>query len=285
MPVSNDPTTETHQSESDLSSSLTVIKYGGNAMTDSTIRVKLIKQVKALYDTGVKLVIVHGGGPYIKDTLELAGIDSRFIEGQRQTTSEAMPFVEMALRGRVNGDLVRLLNAEGIPAVGLSGKDGMMATVQKRKLDGDSDEDLGQVGDVDKIDPELIHLLLEKGYLPVVAPIGLGTDGKDYNVNADLFAGHLAAAIESKRFVVLTDVDGLLREPEDPQSLISRMNLDDIEAQMHQSIRGGMIPKIESCRVAVESGVDQALILNGKKPERLMDALVRNKPQGTTISQ
>ena len=284
MPFSNDPTTESHQSDPDISS-LTVIKYGGNAMTDSGIRTKLIKQVKALYDSGVKLVIVHGGGPFIRDTLELAGIESRFIDGHRQTTSEAMPFVEMALRGRVNGDLVRLLNSEGVPAVGLSGKDGQMAKVQKRKLSDKPDEDLGQVGDVDKIDPSLIHLLIKKGYIPVVAPIGLGTDGKDYNVNADLFAGHLAGALNAEHFVVLTDVDGLLEKPEDPQSLISRMNLDDIDAQMHRSIRGGMIPKIESCRVAVESGVDEALILNGKKPERLMDALVRNKTNGTTISQ
>jgi len=254
-------------------------------MTNADIRAELIRQIKALYESGVRLVIVHGGGPFIKDTLQLAGIESRFIDGLRQTTSEAMPFVEMALRGRVNGELVRLLNAEGVPAVGLSGKDGMMARVKKRKLENRPDEDLGQVGDVDKIDPELIHLLLKKGYIPVVAPIGLGTDGKDYNVNADIFAGHLAAAVQASRFVVLTDVDGLLKEPEDPKSLISRMNLGDIDAQMHQSIRGGMIPKIESCRVAVESGVDRALILNGKKPERLMDALVRNKPTGTTISQ
>ena len=281
MPLSKDPTTT--ESDSDISS-LTVIKYGGNAMTHPEIREKLIKQIKALYESGVKLVIVHGGGPFIQDTLELAGIDSRFIDGQRQTTSEAMPFVEMALRGRVNGDLVRLLNTEGVPAVGLSGKDGQMAKIQKHKLKDKPDEDLGQVGDVDKIDPTLIHLLLKKGYIPVVAPIGLGTDGKDYNVNADLFAGHLAAAVNAERFVVLTDVDGLLKEPKDPKTLIPSMTLDDIEAQMHQSISGGMIPKINSCRIAVESGVDQAMILNGKKPERLMDALVRNKPQGTTIS-
>ncbi len=254
-------------------------------MTNPGIQAKLIRQIKALYESGVSLIIVHGGGPFIKDTLELAGIESRFIDGLRQTTSEAMPFVEMALRGRVNGELVRLLNTEGVPAVGLSGKDGMMAKVKKRKLEDKPDEDLGQVGDVDEIDPTLVHLLLKKGYIPVIAPIGLGTDGKDYNVNADIFAGHLAAAVRASRFVVLTDVDGLLKEPEDPQSLISRMNLRDIDAQMHQSIRGGMIPKIESCRIAVESGVDQALILNGKKPERLMDALVRNKPTGTTISQ
>lgn len=250
------------------SKDLILIKYGGNAMLDDEITLQIAEKVAALKEQGYRVVIVHGGGPFIEDNLKLAGIESEFIEGHRKTTEEAMKYIEMALKGHVNSNLVKLLNRFGQKAVGLSGKDGKMVKVVKRFHVSDKGQkiDLGYVGDVNQIDPSLLNLLLNNQFIPVISTIAYGDDGKDYNVNADMFAGHLAGALKANYMIVLTDVDGLMEDPDSPESLINEIHADQIEEMKGKIIKGGMIPKTEACKIAVENGAKKALIMNGKKP-------------------
>ncbi len=256
---------------------LILIKYGGNAMLDEQLTAQIVEKVAELAHGGHKVVIVHGGGPFIEDNLKLAGIKSEFIEGHRRTSEEAMKFIEMALKGHVNSKLVKLINKNGIKAVGLSGKDGSMVTVCKRYHTSEKGEkiDLGHVGDVDKIDPSLLFLLLENNYIPVVSTIATGKDGKDYNINADMFAGHLAGAIKAGYLIFLTDVDGLMENPDKPETLIKELHTKDIDKLRDTVIKGGMIPKTEASQIAVENGADSAFIMNGTKPE-LITALLKS---------
>lgn len=270
-------------------SNIVVIKYGGNAMVDPDIKNSVIEDVYQLHSKGYKPVVVHGGGPVIEETLDTAGVESTFIDGQRKTNTEAMKYVEMALRGNVNGELVRLLNHKGLRAVGLSGKDGNIARVVKRRHyvdteNGRSEVDLGYVGDVDEIDVSLINLLLANDYVPILAPVCIGDDGKDYNVNADLFAGHIAGSLKADKFMLLTNVDGLLADLDDANSLLNNLKTSEIDQHIGKTIKGGMIPKVESCRIALDSGVRQAHIINGTKPHSLLEAILQEKPIGTIIS-
>ncbi|MCB2205070.1 acetylglutamate kinase [bacterium] len=253
---------------------LIVIKYGGNAMRDETVTTQIVQQIADLHRQGARVVVVHGGGPFIAETLELAGVESTFVGGHRVTTGEALRYVEMALKGRVNGDLVQRFNSTGLRAVGLSGKDGRMVTATRRlhreEKDGKLHEhDLGQVGDVASVDPALLELLLDRGYLPVMTCIASDEHGTDYNINADMFAGHIAAALKADRYLVLTDVDGVYEDIHQPESFIPRMTLQEVEAAMGGIIVGGMIPKLESCRVALLHGAAEARIINGMKPDQL----------------
>nr|MBS0037557.1 acetylglutamate kinase [Saprospiraceae bacterium] len=266
-----------------------LIKYGGNAMKDSNLQEKVAIEIKKLYRSGFELVLVHGGGPFIAEVLERAGITSEFIGGHRATSTEAMVQVEMALKGMVNGSLVRVLQSFGIKAVGLSGKDGGSVIAKKRwhlEVQGDLEKkiDLGQVGDVAEINTDLAELLLKNQYLPVFTCIASDHNGSDFNINADLFAGHLAGALQVDHFIVLTDVDGLFRDISKVDSLIDHLSVKDIEPLMHKVIKGGMIPKIESCQVALKTGAKTARILNGTQPQQLTDVLISGKKLGTTIT-
>jgi acetylglutamate kinase len=220
-------------------------------------------------------VLVHGGGPFIENNLKLAGIETEFVGGHRKTTREAMKYIEMALKGHVNGKLVRLLNDLGMKAVGLSGKDGNMVTVEKRfHTDNHGNKsDIGFVGNVKTIDPSLLEILLQNDYLPVVSTISAGEDGEDYNVNADMFAGYLAGSLKVNHFIMLTDVDGLLKDPSDPSSLITEIKLGEMDNKYQDIITGGMIPKTEACKTALKKGAGNALIINGTKPERLLESI------------
>lgn len=227
----------------------------------------------------MRVVVVHGGGPFIQETLDMAGVESEFIAGHRRTTPEALRYVEMALKGRVNGELVGLFNSAGARAVGLSGKDGRMVTAVRRVHTEDVDGirrpiDIGQVGDVASIDTRLLSMLLEEDYLPVVTCIAADEQGEDYNINADMFAGHLAGALRADHYLVLTDVDGVLRDLDDPGSLITDMTIDELQCMLDTVITGGMIPKLESCRIALEAGAREASILNGRKPAQLRQASI-----------
>jgi len=266
-----------------------LIKYGGNAMRSEELQQQVIDQVKHLVEAGKQPIIVHGGGPFIKRMLEVAGIESEFIDGHRRTTAEALPFIEMALKGQVNGQLVRLLNRKGLKAVGLSGKDGRLITAGKRAYvttDGDQEvtHDLGLVGDVVAIDTKIIDDLLEKGYVPVVTCIASDEHGQDYNINADMLAGHLAGALSVDNYLVLTDVDGLLREIKEPGSLIDQLDLTGLRTLISEIAQGGMIPKLESCVVALEKGAQQAVIINGMKPERILLAATSGDATGTYMT-
>jgi acetylglutamate kinase len=267
---------------------LLLFKYGGNAMTDPDLQSEILKNICLLKKKGHSIVIVHGGGPFIKLTLDEAGIESEFIDGQRKTTSAAMKYVEMALKGRVNGSLVSIINGMGYKAVGLSGKDGQMVLAEKRlhqrKENGKSIMvDLGQVGDVVEVDPALIDLLLDNDYLPVLTCIASDRGGTDYNINADLFAGHIAGNLSARQYVVLTDVDGLMLDKNDPGSLIREIQLSELEKLKENGvIQGGMIPKVDSCRTALENGAGSARIINGTVPGQIAE-IFEGKDPGTVI--
>jgi len=262
-----------------------LIKYGGNAMKDDAVTRELLKKVYELSQKGYHVVIVHGGGPFIEDTLKLAGIETEFVEGHRKTTGEAIKYIEMALKGHVNSKLVKMLNQLGMKAVGLSGKDGKMVEVVKRyHTDQEGKQvDIGYVGDIKTIDTTLLGILLSNDFVPVVSTISSGEeDGEDYNVNADMFAGFLAGILEVKHFIMLTDVDGLMKDPSEPSSLIREIKISEMENLYQDVIKGGMIPKTEACKAAIEFGAEAALIINGKKPERLLESLKETKDiQGT----
>lgn len=267
---------------------IVLIKYGGNAMTDETIKENLLQEISYLKQSGFRPVIVHGGGPVIKETLDAAGIESEFIGGHRKTDETSMRFVEMALRGAVNGELVSILNRERVGAVGISGKDGNLVIAEKRyheaTIDGKTQKvDLGQVGDVQSVNPHIVHVLLDNGYLPVISPVSLGKDGSDYNINADMFAGHLAGALKVYSYMVLTNVDGLMEDIDKPDSLIRKVTLEDLKTKYSSVIHSGMIPKIDSCQIALDSGAVQACIINGTRRGALTEALTQDEFNGTKI--
>jgi acetylglutamate kinase len=267
---------------------VTVFKYGGNAMIDEKLKKEILQNICSLSEEGDHVVIVHGGGPFIKEALEEAKIESEFIDGHRKTSMEAFSYVEMALKGKVNGNLVSMINALGYKAVGLSGKDGRMVVATKRlhqrEVNGELEEiDLGQVGDVASIDPDLIRTLLSRDYIPVITCLADDRSGNGYNINADMFAGHLAGSLRASRYIVLTDVDGLLRNKDQPSSLISDLNLTETNRLLEdQVISGGMIPKVASCEIAINKGVELARIINGTRPDQILK-LMDHEPIGTKI--
>lgn len=253
-----------------------VVKYGGNAMIDQKIREELINKLSAIHkQADSQLVLVHGGGPFIKKGLSVAGIHSEFFNGHRITSQEAISVVEKILKGEVNSELVSDFIGEKINAVGLSGKDGAMVEVIPRKATDDNGTtvDLGRVGDVKNIDTALLHLLLENNYLPVIACIGADNNGNSYNVNADMMAGAVAGQLNAD-YYTLTNVDGLYKDIEKPDSKIESLSVDDFSA-LEDSFTEGMIPKMESCKIALENGALSARILNGMKPD-LIQKVIEN---------
>lgn len=261
-------------------------------MTNPELQTSVIKQLAALHGRPARVVLVHGGGPAINKLLELARIESEFIDGHRKTTEESMYFVQLALRGEVNGTLVRLLNHAGVPAVGLSGKDGGLVSAIKRyhfrkaEVQGQQPDkvDIGYVGDVDSINPALLHTLLEQRFLPVLAPIAMGTDGYDYNINADIFAGAVAAALKADAYISLTNVDGLYRDFADKSSRIAETTRAELRNFIKNSAEGGMLPKLESMLHALDNGVKSAHIINGTRPDALKKQLAGNAETGTKIT-
>jgi acetylglutamate kinase len=265
-----------------------LIKYGGNAMTDPRLKRKILQQIGTLSTSDLDVVLVHGGGPFIKNLLERLNIKSEFIDGQRKTSKEAITYIEMALKGQVNGDLVGIMNSLGYKSVGLSGKDGQIVEARKRihyLLAGNVKEeiDLGFVGDIESINPQLIFDLLNLGYIPIITCIAADTSGVSYNINGDIMAGSIAGALQVHDFLLLTDVDGLLMDKDDPASLIPSITVEEI-TKLKQTgvIVGGMIPKVDACIHAVKQGASQARILNGTKPELL--GMYKDASIGTTIT-
>lgn len=265
-----------------------VIKYGGNAMTDSKAQLQVLQQIAAMKKWGINPVVVHGGGPVIKSLFEVSGINSEFVDGHRITLKDSMEVVEQALSGKVNGLLVNQLNRMNANAVGLSGKDGKMVQARKRKHtinteEGSEDVDLGFVGDVDRVDTTLLKLLLTNGYLPVLSPVSGGEDGEDYNINADMFAGHIAGALNAKAFVAITNVDGLMEDPSKPETKIETISVKKVKSLFGTIIMGGMIPKIEACLIALEKGVEAAHIVNGSTQNSILTQLFTENKAGTSI--
>ena len=266
-----------------------LFKYGGNAMTNQNLKSKVLENICFLKDKGYQVVIIHGGGPFIKETLKVANIESDFVDGLRKTTPQAMEYVEMALKGKVNGSLVSIINKMGYKAVGLSGKDGQTVLAKKHlhehMINGKVElVDLGQVGDVASVNTSLIELLLGNDFIPVITCIASDKKGLDYNINGDLFAGYIAGALSVDQYIILTDVDGLRLDKNDPASIIHELKLAEInQLKEIKCIQGGMIPKIDSCKIALEKGAKLARIINGTVPQQIA-SLFENKKVGTAIS-
>lgn len=266
---------------------IALFKYGGNAMVDEALKEEVLAALCSMRDQGYHVVIAHGGGPFIQKALDQAGIQTDFVYGHRRTTPEAMRLVETALKGEVNSNLVGIINRLGYHAVGLSGKDGRTATAIKRyhreeNEQGVTEVDIGQVGEVSRVDTRLLHLLLQEGYIPVLACVAQDEQGLDYNINADLFAGSLAGALKAQVFGVLTDVDGLMADINHPDSLIQEVRLEEISRYKRAGvIQGGMLPKVDACRMAIESGAAQAFILNGSKPTQIPKQIRGEASTGT----
>jgi acetylglutamate kinase len=265
-----------------------VIKYGGHAMKDEDLKKDFANDITLLKYIGVNPVVVHGGGPQINKVLDSMGITSKFIRGMRYTDDETMDVVEMVLGGKVNSDIVAGINRQGGKAVGLTGKDGMLITAHKMTIYHQEDEnkppeiiDPGMVGEVSKINPEIIHTLMDKGFIPVIAPVGVGENGETYNINADLVASKIASALSAERLMLVTDVDGVL---DIDNKLISSVNAKDIKDMIGKGeIKGGMIPKVECALDALNSGVKKSHIINGKLSHTVLLELFTNSGIGTQV--
>ena len=258
-----------------------VIKYGGSAMLDPEINKTIVQDIVLLKLVGLKPVIVHGGGPEINSMLKRLDIQSEFINGLRVTTKETMEVVEMVLAGKVNKQIVEMISGQGGCPVGLTGKDGKILKAKKLNKDG---VDLGFVGEIEHVNTRLIKSLIDNDFIPIIAPIGSDDEGNTYNINADYAAVAIAGALNAQKLVFLTDVEGVLKDKDDPQSLISF--LSDIEAKKHIEsgiIAGGMIPKVECCMEAIEKGVPMVHILDGRKKHALILEIYTPNGIGTMI--
>jgi acetylglutamate kinase len=258
-----------------------VIKYGGHAMTDPLLKDKVITDIVLMKYVGINPVIVHGGGPEINHWLEKTEISSQFVNGMRVTDEKTMEIVQMVLVGKVNKEIVSLVEKNGGKAMGLSGIDGQLIKARKKKAYSNGTElDLGFVGEIEKIDPQLIYSALEKDYIPVIAPVGSGV-GKIYNINADYVAGSIAASLKADKLVLLTDVEGVFDKE---QKLISSLSFIEAQTLIEEGvIKGGMIPKIECCIKALSSGVKSIHIIDGRLPHALLLEIFTDQGIGTMV--
>lgn len=260
-----------------------VIKYGGSAMDDPAIRRLTAEDVVLMKFVGMNPVVVHGGGPHISRTLDKLGIESHFHNGLRVTTQEAVDIAQMVLAGSVNKDIVTLISQAGGSAVGLCGKDANL--LHARKLVAEDGTDLGQVGEIATVHYNIINVLSEAGTIPVIAPVATDEQGRTWNVNADTAAGEIAAALSAEKLIFLTDTPGLLREMNDPDTLIHQLSYPEVEALKKQGvIAGGMIPKIEACHKALDYGVRKTHIIDGRVPHALLIELFTQSGMGTLVT-
>ena len=264
-----------------------VIKYGGNAMTDPALKEGFARDVVLLKVVGMNPVIVHGGGPQIDDLLKRVGKKGEFIQGMRVTDAETMDVVEMVLGGQVNKEIVNLINRCGGKAVGLTGKDGGLIRARKMKLRGapGSDEmvDIGQVGEVESIDPAIVNLLHTEDFIPVIAPVGVGANGESYNINADLVAGKVAEILKAEKLIVLTNTAGVLDKNGNLLTGLTARKVDELFAD--GTIHGGMLPKIGSALDAVKNGVNTCHIIDGRVEHALLLEILTDEGVGTLIKR
>lgn len=267
-----------------------VIKYGGHAMSSQELKKAVMQDVTLMKFVGMNPVVVHGGGPEISSMLDRLGISTSFVKGLRVTDAETMKVVEMVLVGKVNKEIVSLINSCGGSALGLSGKDGnLINAVPKTVAEADENGrerkvDLGFVGDVESINPGIIHSVIEQGYIPVVAPIGADEKGDSYNINADYVASELAVALKADKFVLLTDVEGVYADPDKKSGIISSLKLSEIQDLIDRGIiDGGMLPKIECCSRALRGGVERAHIIDGRLAHSILLEIFTRKGIGTMV--
>lgn len=257
---------------------IVVVKYGGNAMTSEDLKQQVMEDIVLLYLIGVKIVLVHGGGPEITDLLGKIGKKSEFVDGLRVTDKETVDVVQMVLAGKISKSLVNLLEMKGGKAMGISGIDGHMIEAEAK------DARLGFVGKITNVNVEPIIDLLEKGYIPVVSTIGCDKSGNVYNINADTAAAQIAGAMKAESLITMTDIAGILRDREDPASLIPLIDLSDAERLFGEGvISGGMIPKVECCIDAITRGVKKVFIMDGRIPHAILIEMLTDEGAGTMV--
>jgi len=258
---------------------IVVVKYGGNAMINDKLKMQVMQDIALLQLIGVKIVLVHGGGPEINDIMKRLGKEAVFVDGLRVTDKETMDIVQMVLAGKVNKTLVNLLEKSGGKAMGISGMDGHLIESRIK------DERLGYVGEIVKIHISPVIDLLEKGYIPVISTIGCDKDGNAYNINGDTAAAFIAGALKAERLIMMTDIDGILRDKDDPSTLIPKITISEARALYDEGvISGGMIPKVECCIEAINEGVNNVVIMDGRVSHSILMELLTDEGAGTMVT-
>ena len=259
---------------------IVVIKYGGNAMINEDLKNKVMRDIVLLWLVGVKVVLVHGGGPEITDLMDKMGKKAEFVGGLRVTDKETIDIVQMVLAGKINKSLVNLLEKYGGKAMGISGIDADLIKAKPKS------EALGYVGDITEVNPEVISDMLDKGYIPVVSTIARDEEGNTYNINGDTAAAAIAGALKAERMIMMTNIRGVLMDKNDPNSLVAELKISEAVSLMNSGIiDGGMIPKIDCCIEAIHRGVKHAVIIDGCKPDSIILELLTNEGDGTMITE
>ena len=259
---------------------IVVIKYGGNAMINEQLKQQVMEDIVLLWLIGVKVVLVHGGGPEISETMAKLGKKAEFYNGLRVTDGETMDIVQMVLAGKINKTLVNLLEMKGGHAMGISGMDGRLIEAEIK------DERLGYVGNITKVNIEPVTDLLEKGYIPVVSTVGCDRDGNSYNINGDTAAAFIAGAIGAERLIMMTDIAGILRDKDDPSTLIPEITVSEAHALYESGvISGGMIPKVDCCIEALQKGVKNVIIMDGRVPHSILMEILTDEGAGTMVTE
>ncbi len=257
-----------------------VVKYGGNAMINEQLKQQVMEDIVLLWLIGVRIVLVHGGGPEINDLMDRLGKKPVFVDGLRVTDKETMDIVQMVLAGKVNKTLVNLLEMKGGKAVGLSGMDGRLLQCVVK------DERLGFVGEIQKVHINPVTDLLDRGYIPVISTVGCDKSGNAYNINGDTAAAYIAGALQAERMILMTDIAGVLRDKNDPSTLIPRIQLDELPSLYQDGIiSGGMIPKVECCATALSRGVHNVTIMDGRVPHSILMELLTDEGAGTMLTR
>jgi acetylglutamate kinase len=260
------------------SGKIVVVKYGGNAMINQQLKEQVMEDIALLWLIGVKVVLVHGGGPEINETMQKLGKQAQFVDGLRVTDKETVDIVQMVLAGKVNKNLVNLLQMKGGHAVGLSGIDGGIIEAKMKN------EALGYVGQITKIRTQPIEDLLEKNYIPVISTVASDRHGNTYNINGDTAAAHIAGSLGAERLIMMTDIAGILMDKDDPSTLIPQITVSEAEKLYEKKvISGGMIPKVDCCIEALEKGVDNVIIMDGRIPHSILMELLTDEGAGTMV--
>ena len=259
---------------------IVVVKYGGNAMISEDLKMQVMEDIVLLWLIGVKVVLVHGGGPEINELMTKLGKKAEFVDGLRVTDKETVDIVQMVLAGKVNKTLVNLLEMKGGKAMGISGMDGRLIESEIK------DERLGYVGKITKVHITPVIDLLEKGYIPVISTIGCDKQGNAYNINGDTAAAFVAGALGAQRLIMMTDIDGILRDKDDPGTIIPHLTIEEIEQLKGEGIiSGGMIPKVDCCIEAIHKGVKNVVIMDGRVPHSILMELLTDEGAGTMVSE
>jgi len=259
---------------------IVVIKYGGNAMIDENLKMQVMEDIALLWLIGVKVVLIHGGGPEISETMKRLGKKTEFVNGLRVTDRETVDIVQMVLAGKVNKTLVSLIQMKGGHAVGLSGIDGGIIEAKMK------DETLGYVGEITKIRTQPITDLLEKNYIPIISTVASDRQGNTYNINGDTAAAYIAGALKAERLIMMTDINGVLRDKDDPSTLIRELSVEEAKGLYDEGvISGGMIPKVDCCIEAINEGVSNVVIMDGRVPHAILMELLTDEGAGTMVTR